>query len=166
MVVDVTRPPYSAKGDGVTDDTEALQRALNENVGRHRAVFLPRGSYLVSRTLTWPKRWNGRDNWGMTIVRGESRDGTVLRLKDRTFTNAAKPEAIMWCGGFGSADWFHNYVEQLTFDVGAGNPGATALPGTRRRRNYSSARPRPTWRGYWQQRQGHLAPSNSAASNF
>ena len=127
MVVDVTRPPYSAKGDGVTDDTEALQQALNENVGRHRAVFLPKGSYLVSRTLTWPKRWNGRDNWGMTIVRGESRDGTVLRLKDHTFTNAAKPEAIMWCGGFGSADWFHNYVEQLTFDVGAGNPGATAL---------------------------------------
>jgi hypothetical protein len=33
----------------------------------------------------------------------------------------------MWCGGFGSADWFHNYVEDLTFDVGAGNPGATAL---------------------------------------
>lgn len=127
MVVDVTRPPCSAKGDGVTDDTEALQRALNENVGRHRAIFFPKGTYLVSRTLTWPKRWNGRDNWGMTIVRGESRDGTVLRLKDHTFTNAAKPEAIMWWGGFGSADWFHNYVEQLTFDVGAGNPGATAL---------------------------------------
>ena len=33
----------------------------------------------------------------------------------------------MWCGGFGSADWFHNYVEHLTFDVGAGNPGAMAL---------------------------------------
>jgi hypothetical protein len=127
FVVDVTRPPYAAKGDGVTDDTEALQRALNENVGRQRALFFPKGTYLVSRTLTWPKRWNGRDNWGKTIVRGQSRDGTVLRLKDHTFTNAAKPEAIMWCGGFGSADWFHNYVEQLTFDVGAGNPGATAL---------------------------------------
>jgi len=33
----------------------------------------------------------------------------------------------MWCGGFGSADWFHNYVENLTFDVGAQNPGAIAL---------------------------------------
>ncbi len=127
FVVIVTQPPYSAKGDGVTDDTEALQRALNENVGRHKALYFPKGTYLVSRTLTWPKKWNGRDNWGKTMLRGEQRDSTILRLKDGTFTNAAKPEAIMWCGGFGSADWFHNYVENLTFDVGERNPGAIAL---------------------------------------
>jgi hypothetical protein len=29
--------------------------------------------------------------------------------------------------GRSSADWFHNYVENLTFHVGAGNPGAIAL---------------------------------------
>lgn len=127
FVVNVTQPPYSAKGDGITDDTEALQRALNENVGRHKAFYFPKGTYLVSRTLTWPKKWNGRDNWGKTMLRGEQRDSTVIRLKDGAFTNTAKPEAIMWCGGFGSADWFHNYVENLTFDVGERNPGAIAL---------------------------------------
>ena len=127
FVVNVTQPPYGAKGDGVTDDTEALQRALNENVGRHKALYFPKGTYLVSRTLTWPKKWKGRDNWGMTMLRGEHRDLTILRLKDGSFTNSAQPEAMMWCGGFGSADWFHNYVENLTFDVGTGNPGATAL---------------------------------------
>jgi hypothetical protein len=127
FVVDVTRPPYSARGDGRTDDTEALQRALNENVGRQRLLFFPKGTYLVSRTLTWPKKWQDRDNWGMTMLRGEQRDSTTIRLKDSSFTDAGRPEAIMWCGGFGSADWFHNYVENLTFDVGARNPGAVAL---------------------------------------
>ncbi|CAN5844349.1 hypothetical protein BH11VER1_BH11VER1_23200 [soil metagenome] len=126
-VVDVTKPPYSAKGDGATDVTEVLQRVLNENVGRHRLIYFPKGTYLVSATLTWPKRFGGHDNWGKTFLQGESRETTSIRLKDATFTDAKKPAAIMWCGGFGSADWFHNYVEGLTFDVGTGNPGATAL---------------------------------------
>lgn len=126
-VVDVTKPPYAAKGDGVTDDSDALQSALNDHVGRHRVLYFPRGTYLVSRMLTWPKEWGGHQKWGFTQLRGQERDATVIRLKDGTFTDADRPQAIMRCGGFGSADWFHNYVENLTFDVGTGNPGATAL---------------------------------------
>ena len=126
-VVDVTREPYFARGDGVTDDTVAIQRALNDNVGRHRVLFFPKGTYLVSATLTWPKTFEKHDNWGVTFLRGVDRDTTVIRLADGTFTNDKNPAAIMWCGGFGSADWFHNYVENLTFDVGRKNPGAVGL---------------------------------------
>ncbi len=127
FVVNVKSPPYRATGDGVTDDTAAIQAAINEHVGRHRLLYFPAGTYLVSKTITWPKRWGDKENWGKTYLCGEHPAHTVLRLKDATFTQAGDPQAIMWCGGFGSADWFHNYIENMTFDVGERNPGAIAL---------------------------------------
>ena len=126
-VVDVTKPPYLAKGDGVTDDTASLQQAINENTGRHRFIYLPAGTYLISKTLTWPKQWQGKDNWGFTTIQGESAEKSVIRLKDGTFTDPKQPQSLMWCGGFGSADWFHNHVQNLTFSTGKGNPGAIGL---------------------------------------
>src|SRR4051812_42020899 len=48
--VSVLAAPFSAKGDCVTDDTNALQAALDT----HRYIYLPKppgGCYLVSRTL-------------------------------------------------------------------------------------------------------------------
>ncbi len=39
--------PYNAKGDGTTDDTKALQKAISEN----RTVFLPKGRYRICSPL-------------------------------------------------------------------------------------------------------------------
>lgn len=127
-VIDVTKPPYNAKGDGVTDDTAAIQQALLDTMGQHKIVYLPNGTYKVTK----PIRWKNQDSkkktaYGFNWVQGQSTAKTVLRLADKTFTDPAKPEPIMWCGGFGSADWFHNYIQNVTFDTGKGNPGAVGL---------------------------------------
>ena len=46
-VVNVREAPYFAVGNGENDDTEALQRALNEN----EAIFLPKGAYKITAPL-------------------------------------------------------------------------------------------------------------------
>ncbi len=97
-------------------------------MGLHKLLYFPEGTYLISKTLEWSKKnSSGRDAWGKNFLCGQNVRKTTIRLKDRTFTDAQKPQSMMWCGGFGSADWFHNYVENITFDVGKDNPGAIGL---------------------------------------
>ncbi len=48
--IDVTKAPYNAVGDGITDNTEALQKALND-CDVHSYVHVPLGVY-VTKPLT------------------------------------------------------------------------------------------------------------------
>jgi hypothetical protein len=126
-VVDVTRAPYSAKGDGKADDTAAIQKALNDHM-QGGILYFPPGTYRITSTLRWAKKDSkGRECWGNITLQGAGTGKTILRLADGTFTDPAKPQTVMWCGGFGSADWFHNYIHDLTIDTGRDNPGAIGL---------------------------------------
>ena len=46
-VIDVKKAPYNAKGDGVTDDTAAIQRALDDAAYTGKTVLLDNGVFLV-----------------------------------------------------------------------------------------------------------------------
>ena len=81
-VVDVTKAPYHAKGDGVTDDTAAIQKALSDHPNAGAIIYLPKGTYLLSDTLRWPHGDRGGWEEKRTILQGQGRRHTVLKLRD------------------------------------------------------------------------------------
>ena len=61
--VDV-RSKYGAAGDGVTDDTAAIQKAISENLDYHsKILYFPAGTYLISDTLM-TKKVSGEPHFG------------------------------------------------------------------------------------------------------
>ena len=73
---------FGAVGDGVTDDTAALQAAINHARGETEAkanavVYLPSGEYLISDTLIM---------WFSTALVGNSGCPPTIRLKDHMWS--------------------------------------------------------------------------------
>lgn len=112
---------YGAVGDGVQDDTAAIQAALAA-AGWRKLVYFPDGTYLVSNTLR-----TRTDTYGLVLLQGQSEAGTVLKLADDTFRNPGNPRAVLDFGTWFSADAFSNAVRDLTIDTGVDNPGAIGL---------------------------------------
>ncbi len=52
--LDITQAPYNARGDGATDCTEAVNRALADAVRLHRDVYAPPGVFVHSGVLHNP----------------------------------------------------------------------------------------------------------------
>lgn len=53
--INVRLPPYNATGDGITDDTQAIQQALDDAGSRGGGiVFVPEGNYLIASQLMVP----------------------------------------------------------------------------------------------------------------
>jgi len=136
-IVDV-KSAYGAKGDGATDDTDALQKAIFENKGKMKTLYFPNGTYLVSRTLfvggeTFSReqiasRSHSSDRF--VNFQGQSEAGAILRLKDNCpgFDDPKKPKSLLSTyDGQGTGDVMHTYVRNMTFDIGSGNAGAAGL---------------------------------------
>lgn len=72
-LVSVKEAPYSAVGDGVTDDTAAIQACLTANLSNSGGgVFFPSGTYKISSSLTI----GASSGWR---IFGQSRGSTVIR---------------------------------------------------------------------------------------
>ena len=134
---------FGAKGDGATDDTRAIQAAINANVGAVNAkapavVYFPPGTYLVSDTIVM---------WGYQELRGCSTQRPTIKLAPNAagFGNASDLRPVVATNsGFnlnltaGMPSWYDNplmsnfmfymHLHNINVDVSApGNPGATGI---------------------------------------
>jgi hypothetical protein len=127
-VIDVTKTPYQAKPDGVTDCTAAIQRALDDHPAQGAIIYLPNGVYRLTNTLHWPSGKHGGQEQKLTVLQGQSRTGVVLRLPDACagYQNPQKPREMVNTGGR-PAQRFFNSIRNCTFDTGKGNPGAIGV---------------------------------------
>jgi hypothetical protein len=117
---------FGAVGDGVTDDTQAFNTALQTYAAQYNSrvsVFVPDGTYLVSDKI--------RGLYGFfdccQILRGESRAGTIIKVKDNSpnFQNNTTPTPLFKTRGGNQA--FGNYFMNLTINTGLNNPGIVAI---------------------------------------
>jgi hypothetical protein len=131
---------FGARGDGVTDDTAAIQSAIAAGLGTgaptipHKILYFPKGTYLVSRSLVWEI---GDGTWSTSLtLQGENRDQTIVKLKDHAagFSDPANPRSVIDTGSLSPHDAdgsgneaFNNFIFDLTVDVGVGNPGAIGI---------------------------------------
>ena len=50
--LNVKDPPYNATGNGVTDDSAAIDNCIKDAITQHKKVWIPAGNYLVTHDIT------------------------------------------------------------------------------------------------------------------
>jgi hypothetical protein len=123
---------FGAVGDGVTDDTKAIQAALDadrkgiDTKGKldyfhpfPKTVYFPKGIYLVSDKLNWTGQ--------AMMLLGQGKGQSVILLKDNTskFNDPDNPQPLIQTPD--GIHQFRNYIRDLSIHIGEGNPGVVAV---------------------------------------
>ena len=131
---------FGAKGDGITDDTPALQTALNAAAKGtpNPTVFLPAGTYRITATLSLDYQINvsviGADPATTIIKWAGAARGTMLRINgtayskfDRLTFNGDHIAGVAveqsWDGSRPHFDTRNEYADDIFTDVGFGIHG-------------------------------------------
>ena len=129
--VDLTALDFGAHGDGVFDDSDALQHAIDrvQETTHHGVVFVPAGRYRISRTI---HVWAGI----RLIGYGAKRPVFILAPNTPGFQEGAECYLLWFTderapAGQPIADasefTFYSALSNIDFEIGAGNPAAVAV---------------------------------------
>lgn len=92
--IDISKAPYEAKGDGIHDDSDAIQKAVNDAYASNLIVYFPQGNYLVTKQIEliqWPAniyqkdkgiKFHGQRKFGNLLIgstKGNKRPKIILK---------------------------------------------------------------------------------------
>lgn len=120
---------FGAVGDGVTDDTQAFQDAIDYHLALGGRIFIPVGTYKITNTLTIG------DTKGISII-GESPQGTVVR-----FDNSVEDKELFYLSPSST------YCTFESFQVQDGTPGKSIAFKAKDQINIADTR--PNWKMYF-----------------
>lgn len=130
----LTQEAFAARGDGVADDTAAIQRAIDrvEETTKQGIVFVPEGRYRLTATVhVWP---------GIRLIGyGAKRPAFVLGAKTAGYQDAAAERYMVFFAGRRPRDGsappdanpgtFYSAMSNIDVEIGDGNPGAVGVRG-------------------------------------
>lgn len=105
---------HTLQGDGFTDDTAALQGAINTAASAGKIAYLPFGIYIVTSTITLPPG---------TELYGEG--WSTISGSGSAFSNEQNPTPVVQIGTPGQKGVAH--VQDIRFTVNQALPGAILL---------------------------------------
>jgi sugar lactone lactonase YvrE len=144
----LTAQEFGVHGDGVDDDTAAIQAAIDKAKGNAREgiVFVPAGRYRLTRTVyLWPGvRLIGYGSTRPVFVLPDNTPGFQTGVGVMVMFAGSSPAAILRTGkrvpfpppgsvppndNVADADegTFYSAVSNIDFEIGAGNPAAIAI---------------------------------------
>nr|POE73033.1 glucan 1,3-beta-glucosidase [Quercus suber] len=112
--ISVKDSKYGAIGDGIHDDTSAINDALHDTANSNNILYFPSGSYLVSDTLAvQPNTRIVGILWPMILASGPK------------FQDASNPYPVFQIGKQGDSGTFE--ISDMLFGIKGPNPGAVMI---------------------------------------